>query len=397
MIIKRYQASSLEEAESLVRQKHGPEAIILSHVKSDDGASIIVTIGIEEKKESKPAIPVANPVDDEDEEQEPDVDSILQRLEGQLGGDSEEEQEYEIALPQNKDVTISTADDAVEECVEEKIMRKPLQNDGSCAFLISRGVNAETASKISECLQQQFPDVVLDEASKERTDYLHALRNEVAKKIAVKAPLACESSRPTLVAVVGNAGTGKTTTLIKLATKFIHEYDKSAAIISIDAAQPWVSEQVEVLAGHFGLPYSLACTAKELEEAISAFSHYDLILIDTTSHGCNQKEQVENLSLLLNPLNDLHVLLVLSAHTRDADTYRILRDYASIAIDSLVVTKLDETIQPGVLINISQKSGIPVSYISVGQQVPDSLQAAEPEKLAHLVLFGVEKTGLLRI
>ena len=78
--------------------------------------------------------------------------------------------------------------------------------------------------------------------------------------------------------------------------------------------------------------------------------------------------------------------LVLSVTTKLADQLHAIRRFSIVPINRIVFTKLDESNTPGTMLNIISKVKVPVSYLAVGQNVPEDIEVAEPGKLANLML-----------
>jgi flagellar biosynthesis protein FlhF len=79
-------------------------------------------------------------------------------------------------------------------------------------------------------------------------------------------------------------------------------------------------------------------------------------------------------------------MLVLSVHTPVEDARSILESFESLGPTSLLFSKLDETRRYGAMVSIAAETGLPLSYFSVGQNVPDDIEMASPSKLAKLLL-----------
>ena len=88
--------------------------------------------------------------------------------------------------------------------------------------------------------------------------------------------------------------------------------------------------------------------------------------------------------LSLNHRVEVH--LVLSATTRERDLMQHLKHYRGVPFDRILLTKLDETCGVGGAFDLMEKTGVPLSYFSVGQRVPEDLEVATPERLAALLL-----------
>jgi flagellar biosynthesis protein FlhF len=98
---------------------------------------------------------------------------------------------------------------------------------------------------------------------------------------------------------------------------------------------------------------------------------------------------MEELKELLSLGHPVEVHLVLSATTRERDLVENIKHYRGIPVSRLLFTKLDETGGFGGVFNLMRQTGLPLSYFSTGQRVPEDLEVVRPERLAELLLDGV--------
>ncbi|MDF2549031.1 MAG: flagellar biosynthesis protein FlhF [Chlamydiales bacterium] len=113
--------------------------------------------------------------------------------------------------------------------------------------------------------------------------------------------------------------------------------------------------------------------------------HLDLILIDTGGRNQYNWQQVDELGEWLHSLDQVEIMLALSATTKDVDAYGILKQFSPLRPKSLVITKTDETIALGSIVNVSSKFGYPISYLSSGSRLED-IQAADRFEIARKLL-----------
>ena len=208
----------------------------------------------------------------------------------------------------------------------------------------------------------------------------------------VAKPLPLYSQTPQVVLVVGVNGSGKTTTIGKLASQF-KVAGKSVVIAAGDTFRAAAVEQLQIWGDRAGVPVltaaegsdpaSLAFDAIEKARADKA----DLLLIDTAGRLQNRTDLMEELSKIVrvikkqDPDAPHNTLLVLDATTgqnalNQVDTFRRLAD-----VSGLVMTKLDGTAKGGVLVALADKFGLPIHAIGIGEQI-DDLSPFDPEEYA---------------
>ncbi|MEM9798393.1 MAG: signal recognition particle-docking protein FtsY [Pseudomonadota bacterium] len=226
------------------------------------------------------------------------------------------------------------------------------------------------------------------------------LAQEIARIMEnVARPMPLTRQTPQVVLVVGVNGSGKTTTIGKLASQF-RAAGKSVVIAAGDTFRAAAVEQLQVWGERAGVPVmtapegsdpaSLAFDAMARAEAEGA----DLLMIDTAGRLQNRQDLMEELAKIVrvirkrDPDAPHNTLLVLDATTgqnalSQVEVFQKLAD-----VSGLVMTKLDGTAKGGVLVALADKFGLPIHAIGVGEQI-DDLAAFDPEEFAA-ALTGAE-------
>ncbi|MEZ5794529.1 signal recognition particle-docking protein FtsY [Albidovulum sp.] len=215
----------------------------------------------------------------------------------------------------------------------------------------------------------------------------------------VARPMPLYASRPQVVLVVGVNGSGKTTTIGKLASQF-RAAGKKVVIAAGDTFRAAAVEQLQVWGERAGVPVmtapegsdpaSLAFDAMERAQKDGA----DLLMIDTAGRLQNRQDLMEELAKIVrvirkkDPEAPHNTLLVLDATTgqnalAQVDIFRRIAD-----VSGLVMTKLDGTAKGGVLVALADRFGLPIHAIGVGETIED-LSPFDPEEFAR-ALVGVD-------
>lgn len=198
-------------------------------------------------------------------------------------------------------------------------------------------------------------------------------------------------SKPKILFFVGPTGVGKTTTIVKIASKYKVEYDKKVAFITADTYRIAATEQLQVYANILDAPMAIAYSQAELNDSIAKFEDYDLVFVDTAGFSHKNEKQRNDMKTLLGGVSEEYnkeVYLVLSATTKYMDLLDIVDSYREIADYKLIFTKLDETTTYGNLLNIKLYSGADLSYTTNGQNVPDDIEVLDTQKLVKKLLGG---------
>ncbi|MBW4960426.1 signal recognition particle-docking protein FtsY [Sulfitobacter sp. CW3] len=209
-------------------------------------------------------------------------------------------------------------------------------------------------------------------------------------------PLPLYAKTPQVVLVVGVNGSGKTTTIGKLASQF-KAAGKNVVIAAGDTFRAAAVEQLQVWGERAGVPVLTA--AQGSDPASLAFDAMgqaerdgaDLLLIDTAGRLQNRGDLMEELAKIVrvirkkDPSAPHNTLLVLDATTGQnaLNQVKVFQEISDVS--GLVMTKLDGTAKGGVLVALADKFGLPIHAIGVGEQI-DDLQPFDPQEFADALM-----------
>ncbi len=189
-----------------------------------------------------------------------------------------------------------------------------------------------------------------------------------------------------VVAFIGPTGVGKTTTIAKLAANFTFGQGLKVAVVTADTYRISAVEQLKTYADIIDVPLEIVYTPDEMKAAL--FRHRDkrLVFIDTAGRSPRNQYQLAELQALLavDPYIETH--LVLSATTKYADALDAVNRFSVCSPQKFLFTKLDEATNLGTVFNLLYQFPTTLSYVTIGQNVPDDIELANPAKLANMVL-----------
>ena len=197
-----------------------------------------------------------------------------------------------------------------------------------------------------------------------------------------------------LIMFVGPTGVGKTTTIAKLAARFsyIKEKRDKVGIITLDTYRIGAVEQLFQYAKMMKLPIEDVVDPSDFNAALRSLSHCNVILIDTVGSSQFDKDKLVKLhQFIKNSEYEIDVNLVLSAGSKLEDLKDIYKNFSFLNIDTLVFTKFDETRAFGTVFSLIYDIDRPVSYFSVGQEVPDDIEVANSDFLVECMLNGFKR------
>lgn len=195
--------------------------------------------------------------------------------------------------------------------------------------------------------------------------------------------------RPHVISLVGPTGTGKTTTIAKLAASYALRRGLRVGLITTDTFRIAAVDQLRTYADIVGLPLEVADGEQGLRGACAKFADRDVILIDTAGRGHADCDRVDELARLVRVASPHETHLVLSSTARGETLVAQAESFSRVGVNRVVVAKLDETVGFGVLLGALGRIGRPVSWLTTGQHVPDDIEPARSERLADLVLGGI--------
>ena len=254
--------------------------------------------------------------------------------------------------------------------------------------LIEGDVEDEIARELIAKLQQHATPEQLDNTAS-TTSLLTAL---VEREIRCTEPLLPKRGYRRVAMLVGPTGVGKTTTIAKLAGRFGLEGDLRVGLITVDTYRVAAVEQLRTYAEIIDLPLQVVSSPAELPAALEQFAEFDLVLIDTAGRSPHDDRQLEELKQLIAAASPDDICLVLSLAS-GAKALRSTADrFAAVRPTSLILTKLDEAAGCGGLLSVSRDIAIPISYFTLGQEVPRDIEPANACRAARLVL-GRDRLG----
>lgn len=200
--------------------------------------------------------------------------------------------------------------------------------------------------------------------------------------------------RPRVIALVGPTGVGKTTTVAKLAATYKLRHQKKVGLVTSDTYRIAAVEQLKTYAGIIGLPLKVANSPKEMGEAIGALQHCDIIVVDTAGRSQNDQQRLAELGEFAGAARPDETHLVLSTTVGDNVLRKTAERFRALGPDRCILTKLDEAVTTGPIAGLCDRIGLPLSFVTVGQEVPDDIEPARADRLARCVLDGPD--ALLR-
>ena len=246
--------------------------------------------------------------------------------------------------------------------------------DGLEEGLLGADVGAELTMSLVDRIEQRVRDEKITKIDR----FTEVLREETRAVIPQRQTATIDVSRakPFVILVVGVNGTGKTTTIAKLATRWKNE-GKSVILGAADTFRAAAIDQLQMWADRIGVPMvrhqAGADPAAVAHDAVAAAKarNADIVLIDTAGRLHNKSHLMQELSKIRRVVSPHETLLVLDGTTGQNGVNQAAAFLEAAKITGMIVTKLDGTAKGGVILSIMRQFDIPVKFIGVGESADD--------------------------
>lgn len=298
--------------------------------------------------------------------------------------DFEEEKKKVLAAAGKTDPTLQLV------LSEVKTIKEKIDAQASAA---GQGEKHPTLGRIEELLTRNdfsapYIKMILDRVKKELSlellDDFDQVQDTVVEWIGEKIRIYSPPSpprRPRVLILVGPTGIGKTTTIAKLAALYgVEPWARpalSVRMISIDSFRIGAQQQIKKYSEIMGIPVSCVESNDELRAALANNSDADVILVDTIGKSPRDAVKLAEMKQFLGVCgSSAEVHLALAATTKYSDIKEIFQQFEPFNYRSVIITKLDETLQVGSILSALEEKGKSISYITDGQQVPRDIHPA---------------------
>ena len=425
MIIKKFLANTENDAIEMAKQELGSDAVVMNikKVHPKGLAKLFVRSKVEVTAALEENLSYAEPAeaaDGGDGEKTGKVSAGAQRPVPPMPGQMEDEQsiqeklkKLEMLLEQQmkanagkketageKEAPVSprAAEESAEETGRPAAEPEDRENEKTIACkdlirkqLIQNEVEEDIADQIMEEVNRALPlNASLDQILANVYQRLILMMGQ--PYLVEKAE---KNARTKFIFFLGSTGVGKTTTIAKIASKLKLNKNANIALITADTYRIAAVEQLKTYANILSVPLKVIYNPAELGEIIEEMQMYDYCLVDTAGRSHKNKDQIKDIRELIEqvPIAERQVFLVLNAGTKYNDLLEIADVYADMTDYSVIFTKLDETSSAGAMLNVHVKTKCPLSYVTMGQNVPDDIAEVNPQKVAKKLLGGNAKSG----
>ncbi|MFN2359520.1 MAG: flagellar biosynthesis protein FlhF [Marinobacter sp.] len=422
MKVKRFFAQSMAEALRQVRDQMGPDAVILSNRRVDGGVEIVTALDYDENMARQRLGDAAREATNGSRLAELQAEQH-RRLEDELGRSRDRIREVRekraVSDNRNNDAdpgSASVAADAFagsDMALEEPAMANSAYAGelaqmraeiSSLRDLVSARREPEPEKTGVSAVQQRLAERLQEfglgtELAGSLSRRHRAGRLEDGWKQSLKMLAAGVKTARTewadeggVYALVGPTGSGKTTTIGKLAAHYVlrHGAD-SLALVTTDRYRVAAHEQLFVFGRILNVPVRVVDETHSLDDILDELSDRHLVLIDTAGLTSTDKGYEEQLTELARSHHRIRTHLVVSATSQPRIMKSVWHCYKMANLAGCVMTKIDEALTLGESLGFVMETGLPVAYYTDGQKIPEDLHHAESIPLVRLAVERLKK------
>jgi flagellar biosynthesis protein FlhF len=204
-------------------------------------------------------------------------------------------------------------------------------------------------------------------------------------------------SQPGVIALMGPTGTGKTTTIAKLAAQASQKFGvEQVAIITLDNYRIGAYEQIATYGKIIGCSVKQAQNSNELSDLLYQFRNKRLVLVDTAGFSQKDIRLIKQLDTMKqNTCANIRNYLVMQANCQYRVMQQTVNEYRQISLQGCILTKLDECYSLGEVISVAIENKLQICYLADGQRVPEDLQSASTKFLITSAAKLYKKFGLI--
>jgi flagellar biosynthesis protein FlhF len=370
MRIKKYLAKTFLEGKLAIQNDLGEEAIILSsrNIQSPEGENLLEIVAALDESTNLNIRPIKDKVSDT------------------------------IQINNNAEPNVNHNDNAIgtTEVYAELSNLRLLINDisdnikyrhsGSMSSEFSKLYKLLRKAELSEEFSLYIVNILSrKDFTKELPELIEEAKLIITKEILIHEQLKIIPNKTQKIMFIGMTGSGKTSSLIKIAVICKLLLKARVLIVSADSYKVGGADQLQTFASIAGLNFRSVYNGQELNGLLKNEKEYDFIFIDTPGRNYKEEQSFKALKNLIEMSEPDQTMMVLSATTSESTLTDNLKCFKSFKPNSIVLTKIDECSTIGGIVGFLAKSKLPLIYLATGQKIPDDIEPADRNKISNFI------------
>jgi len=354
MMTKKFYASSPREALNLIRNEFGQDAEIISNRIVNGRVEIIAKQGDKAASNKRIASQQA-PIAEETQLLPTGIEKMIDEI-----------REMKNGFYKKLDNLMWTSSKQL----------NPAQN-----IVLDRVLAAGFSPSLAKRLVEKLPNEYNDSQA------ITWLREILSRNLATENDEESFLNSARIIALVGPTGVGKTTTIAKIAASYVMKYGaEKLAFITTDSYRIGALEQLKVFGSILGVSVHAVKDQHELQLTIEHLRDRKSILIDTPGL-CQRDKRVDAQMAMFDHINEpIKRILCLNAANQIETTSDVVSVYAKQSIETCIITKVDEAVTLGGVLNVVMQQKLKVCYVTTGQRVPEDIELIDKTQLFERVI-----------
>lgn len=409
MKVKRFFAPDMRQAMKLVRDEFGSDAAILSNNKVAGGVEIVTAVDYDSGilNQSTHALTGSDTLTESLAEALSKAKDVIDQAEKETDlGFHNTVKERHTANNQQAETLVDTlgrskrrtsTEDAAVRAMQSEIqgLRELLREQMKESMAERKPVEAMVVKRLKRLgISERFSYRAVESASLSESEGFASAWDKVMAQITanVQTVSSDQLDQGGVIALMGSTGVGKTTTIGKLAARYVLKYGQdSLALVTTDCYRVAAYEQLRTFGRILGVPVRVVDEHHGLDATLRSLKSKALVLIDTAGLSAQDPNLKAQFDLLSSASSRIKKYLVLSATSQEQVMQSSYDIFQSQGLNGCIVTKLDEAESVGEVISVLADNKLPAAYLADGQKIPDDIRSAEAAVLVGRALALLER------
>ncbi len=256
--------------------------------------------------------------------------------------------------------------------------------------LLEADVNQVVVDDLMTTIEQRANQEVMISRLKPSQMMIKIVHDEILKILGGATNDLNIKGRLPVILIVGLQGSGKTTSVAKMANLVAKQKSKKPLMVACDIYRPGAIDQLVDLGKQINIPVFERGTSNPVTTAQKALkyaekNHHDLVIIDTAGRLQINEDLMNELKTIRNKIQPQEILLVVDGMVGQDIINQVTAFHKALKLTGVVITKLDGDAKGGAALSVTQLTGLPIKFIGTGEQIKN-WQIFHPDRMANRIL-----------